>query len=96
MPKKDPNVIIQVRVNLDRVRVSQRFIEVMYEIIAKNKRDVRNITDFCRILDINKQKISAIRSSSRDVMLEDVISLCREFNVSATYLISGIGDRYIS
>ncbi len=87
---------INFTVDIHQEPANQRFLMVMYELIAIQKDDIKNITDFCSKTKIDKQKISYLKNKSRNITLEDLIKICARFDVSANWILFGTGEKFIS
>ena len=73
--------------------VSQRFIEVMDELIELGL--VENMKEFCHRLDYLPQSLSQVRKGKRDITIELLLRVFQEFNGNPVFILLGYGPKIV-
>lgn len=77
----------------ESVETTYRFYTILYDLI--NKKALRGVQTFCNQYGINRRNlINAETNPSREIKIEWLSFLVRDYGVSGNWLLTGKGKRY--
>lgn len=72
--------------------VNQRFANLVNYIINSNL--AKNKTEIANRLNISLNKLSSILGERNNVLVENVVALCENYNINYEYVLTGRGEIY--